>query len=104
MNKLKKYWWLAVGLVLIGAVIFWWFIKTSPLQPPPSVPTVVESAKPFAPEFLSIEEKKKLYMPEDLKVQVLTRDKSGELMIYKIIKDDSEIVDPASLKATRLPK
>ncbi|MFA5753752.1 MAG: hypothetical protein WC905_00100 [Patescibacteria group bacterium] len=51
-----------------------------------------------APDFLNDKEKASLDLSSDAKVQSLRRDDNGEVMIYKIIYDDSDIVaDPANM-------
>lgn len=53
--------------------------------------------KVFTPEFLSTEEKTKLEIPVETKIQALSRDKDGEIKVYRIIKSDSDIVDPSTI-------
>jgi uncharacterized protein YoxC len=53
----------------------------------------------FTPDFLSPEEKTGFGLPTDVKVQSLKRDANNEVMVYKIIRSDSDITDPASVKA-----
>lgn len=54
----------------------------------------------FTPDFLNVEEKTKLGIPVEAKIQAMMRDQQGEVTVYKVIKDDSEIVDPAQVKQT----
>lgn len=51
----------------------------------------------FTPEFLSTEEKTKLEIPLETKIQSVSRDESGELEVYRIIKTDSDVVDPSKV-------
>lgn len=53
--------------------------------------------KVFVPEFMSAEEKAKLEIPADAKIQAVTRDANGEVSVYRVIKSDSDIVDPATV-------
>lgn len=48
----------------------------------------------FKPEFLSVEEKQKYQLLPEVKVQAVKRDEGGELMIYKIIRNDKDIYYP----------
>lgn len=52
----------------------------------------------FKADFLSAEEKKSFDLVTDLKVQAIKRDEQGEVMVYKIIRDDKDITDPANIK------
>jgi uncharacterized protein YpmS len=52
----------------------------------------------FAPSFLSEEEKNNLKIPVNSKIQVMTRDESGEVVVYKVINNDSDIVDPVTVE------
>lgn len=52
----------------------------------------------FTPEFLSGEEKVKLGIPVDRKIQAVTRDKNGTLTVYKVINKDSDITIPSTKK------
>ena len=58
----------------------------------------VDAQKSFTPDFLNVEEKTKLGIPVDAKIQAMMRDQQGEVTVYKVIKDDSEIVDPTQVK------
>ena len=51
-----------------------------------------------APDFLSEEEKDGFGLPAEAKVQSLKRDENGQVMVYKIIRSDSDIIlDPAGI-------
>ena len=54
--------------------------------------------KIFSPEFMSNEEKKNLEIPVELKIQTVSRDEYGDVEVYKVIKDDSDIINPADIK------
>jgi hypothetical protein len=51
----------------------------------------------FTPDFLSTAEKAKLNIPTDAKIQAVTRDSKGVVKVYRIIRSDSDIVDPAKV-------
>jgi len=46
----------------------------------------------ITPEFLTKEEKEKLGVSSELKIQSLKRNSSGQVMVYKIIKSDNEVI------------
>jgi hypothetical protein len=50
------------------------------------------------PEFLSTAEKEKFGLPSEAQVQSLKRDAAGQVLVYKIIRSDQDIVvDPAKI-------
>jgi len=51
-----------------------------------------------APSFLTSAEKAKLKIPDNRKIQAITRDRNGEVTVYKIINKDSDIVDSTQIK------
>lgn len=54
-------------------------------------------ASTFQADFLTPEEKQSFDVVTDLKVQAF-RDEQGEVMVYKIIRDDKDITNPADIK------
>lgn len=51
-----------------------------------------------APVFLTEAEKESFGLPAEAKVQSLAKDNNGEVLVYKIIRSDSDIVpDPAAV-------
>ncbi|MFA5024364.1 MAG: hypothetical protein WC523_05375 [Patescibacteria group bacterium] len=54
------------------------------------------SSTPFKVEFLSNQEKTQLGIPTDLKIQSLKRGPKNELVAYKIIKNDADIITDLS--------
>ena len=50
-----------------------------------------------SPEFLNEEEKRNLNISQDLKVQALKRNQKGVPAVYKIIKNESDIVNNPTL-------
>jgi len=78
-------------LILIGIILI------IILLPKKNIPTNnISSSTPkiFKPDILSSEEKTKLNIPLDAKIQAMVRDSSGTVKIYKIIKSDADIIDP----------
>ncbi|MFA5130831.1 MAG: hypothetical protein WC467_00205 [Patescibacteria group bacterium] len=53
----------------------------------------------FQPEFMTAEEKAEKGISTDLRVQAMSRNASGTVMVYKIIRSDSDIKNPAEIKA-----
>ena len=78
-------------LIIVVALVIWQvYFKKSKTQPINIVPT-------FKADFLQADEKQKLGISADLKIQALSRDTKGEVMTYKVIKKDSDVVDPTKL-------
>jgi len=63
----------------------------------PLVDNKGEQAVPFQPEFLTPEEKQSFNIPNDFKAQAIKRGDNGEVMVYKLIRSDSDVVDPAKI-------
>jgi len=77
-------------IVIIALVIWQVYLKKSKAQTANTVPV-------FKADFLQADEKQKLGIPVDLKIEALSRDAQGGVMVYKVIKQDSDVVDPAKL-------
>ncbi|NLZ74309.1 hypothetical protein GX917_00125 [Candidatus Falkowbacteria bacterium] len=58
----------------------------------------LEYATDFIPEMLSTTEKQEMGIPAETQIQVMSRDESGEVTVYKIIRDESDIVNPAKVE------
>ncbi len=99
--KNKKFLFSALGILLIIlivalAIIFW--SKKSPEGGEPGSLTDAAGKNLPAPEFLTDEEKDSFGLPAEVKAQALTRDVSGKILVYKIIKSDNDVVlDPAAI-------
>ena len=59
---------------------------------------VGKTTEKTVPSFLTSAEKTKLRIPDDKKIQAITRDENGEVTVYKIINKDSDVVDPSQIK------
>ncbi|MFZ4631968.1 MAG: hypothetical protein ACOYL8_02020 [Patescibacteria group bacterium] len=57
-----------------------------------------KTEKIFTPDFLSTEEKTKLEIPTEVKIQAMARDKNGKVTVYKVIKGTSDVEDPAKVE------
>ncbi len=99
MFKNRKVIILSFLLLFVAIAIVFIFImfKENPVLPP--VPA-------YQPEFLNASEKQNLGLPASSRIQALKRDAGGQVMIYKIIRNDSDIVtDPSQVGpvSPRLP-
>ena len=86
MNKKKIMIILMIALVLI--VVIFIIIFSSKINNKNSSP----ATKIFTPDFLTVEEKTKLDIPTDKKIQAIVRDESGAVTVYKVIKNNSDII------------
>ncbi len=104
MNKKKIIIICSAILALLIILFFTWlFFKKNKIESDTKNINLVSESS--APEFLTIEEKNKLNIPVDLKIQAVTRNQAGELMVYKVIKNDQDIVNPTKINsATQLIK
>lgn len=94
-------------LSVVGVVILFVFMaliisqfnsnKSTKPSPDPLVDNNGEQAAPFEPEFLTPEEKQSFNIPADFKAQAIKRGDNGEVMVYKLIRSDSDVVDPAKI-------
>lgn len=51
-----------------------------------------------APEFMNAQEKKQFQVPSDLKAQIINRNESGNITVYKIVNTDADVVlDPNNI-------
>jgi len=83
-NKKLLIFGLALIILILAGIIIWKRSDSAnKLQP-----TLVEAG----PEFMTDSEKTKLGIPAELKIQTLRRDEIGEVTVYKIIRDESDIV------------
>jgi len=82
-------------ILLIGLIIFFSLRDKNKLnQEPNSNP---QNNLP-APEFLNVAEKDKFGLPADAKVQSLNKDEAGNILVYKIIYSDNDIIaDPSAV-------
>lgn len=95
MDKKKIIIIVSSAAVLLAAMIIIMFLIKKNRE---SVPTDGNAVKIFTPDFLSVDEKTKLGIPEEIKIQAMTRNENGEVTVYKIIKNDSDIINPAEVK------
>jgi len=56
------------------------------------------AVKKFTPEFLSATELNSFGIATITKAEVIKRDQTGKVIIYKIIGNDNDIVNPAEVK------
>ncbi len=94
----------AILIITIAILIIWRLSQTTVTDNnQPGNPN--QPAAPYVPQFMGQEEKAQLGISDELKIQVLTRGDKGEAAVYKIIKNDSEIItDPAAQLKTISPR
>ena len=83
---------LFIGLVVLGLIIFFKSNNLQNISRP-------DNTKNFFPlDYLSVVEKEKFGLPATAKVQALKRNESGQVLVYKIIRSDQDIVlDPSKI-------
>jgi flagellar biosynthesis/type III secretory pathway M-ring protein FliF/YscJ len=96
MNKKKIIATLVIGLIIL-LILFFAIVLIQKNRQAKIDKNLDLTSKTFTPEFLSNEEKTALDVPTSLKIQAITRNQSGEVMVYKIIRDDSDIVNPKKI-------
>jgi hypothetical protein len=85
---------LIVSVAIIAAVIVLIIINAKKDILSPGVP-IME----IAPDILADAEKEKLGVPLETEIQALKRGESGEVLIYKTIKSEEDLVgNPAAIK------
>jgi hypothetical protein len=85
---------IVIGLIW-GLVIFF---RGGQIQPGADQESIGGQANLPAPVFLTEAEKEAFGLPIESKVQSLVKDNSGKIMVYKIIRSDSDIVtDPSAV-------
>ena len=102
MNKKKVIIISAILLVLILIILLVVFRKkTDSTIIDVNSGLVGKTTEKNVPSFLTSAEKAKLKIPDDKKIQAITRDENGEVTVYKIINKDSDVVDPSQIKPIR---
>lgn len=88
MNKKRIY--IIVGaMVVIIALVIVLILSTGKSSVSPFGDSDVV---PYEPEFMDNLEKSAFSLPEDAKIQVLKRSEIGAVEVYKIIREDADIV------------
>jgi len=83
---------LIAALVLVVVLVI---VGVSYLSKRPAAEPTVSTGATLTPKFLNDAEVTGLGLPSGTKVQALERGPAGEVMIYKVIRSDKDIVDPA---------
>lgn len=99
MNK-KKIIIVSLIIILLLAIIFAIIFLTRKKELRPAAEQ--GHTDNFTPDILNVEEKTKLGIPVEAKIQAMTRDENGEVTVYKIIKNDSDIIDPEKVESINL--
>jgi len=86
----------AAGLIIILAVVI--LVVKQAQKNKLDNEVKVEPTEVFKPEFLTAEEKQALNIPAELTAQALKRNAQGGIMVYKLIRDEGEAVNPAKVK------
>lgn len=88
-----------ISVAILTAIVIWQWPKFSTPAGNKTDLNAGQLAKPYEPQFMDSAEKAQFGIPDELKIQVLVRGDKGEPAVYRIIKDDSQIVtDPTQLK------
>lgn len=96
MNKKKAIIILISSVILLIVLFFVLILFKSDQQVKTGINSDL-SSEIFTPEFLTDEEKLEFDLATDLKIQAVSRNSSGEVMVYKIIRKDSDIVNPKKI-------
>jgi hypothetical protein len=87
------------GLAIVVIILLSWILFFSHKPAGTLITSAPATNAQIIPDFLSTTEKAKLGISAQLKVQALGRDARGQVTVYKIIKDDSDVVvDPSNIK------
>ncbi len=98
MSKKFKIIILVLLVVLIAAGLYFFLIKKSQkdiaADNSKKIPqgTVQKPIVFETPTFMTLEEKQEKKVNPNLRIQVLKRDETGKIVVYKIIKSDADIV------------
>lgn len=88
---------LIFGLIGLFAVIAIIIVIWQLNQKNQATQTGINQAASFKADYLTSTEKQALNLVTDLPIQAVTRNSQGEVMVYKIIKKDGDVVDPAKV-------
>ncbi|MFA6514328.1 MAG: hypothetical protein WCT50_03535 [Patescibacteria group bacterium] len=99
LNKKKLFVLVGILVVIIAAGLILFFSRSNKSTGP--FDESIKLSEPVnlsPPEFMSAAEKAKLNLPEDSKIQVLKKNETGETEVYRIIRQDADIVlDPSRI-------
>ncbi len=100
MTKKNKIILASLGLILL-VLVFVFIRLIAPANKISSQPT----SGAVVPEFMTAQEKAKLGLPPELKAQIINRNGSGDITVYKVIKSDQDIVaDPNKISPINPPQ
>ncbi|HQO11021.1 MAG TPA: hypothetical protein PK086_00130 [bacterium] len=94
---MKKNSIIIIGVVICLIVVFvlLYFFRDEPSTQTPLLNDIQPQS--VAPVLMTAEEKNSLFIPVDKEVQVLRRNADGEIMTYKIIESQDQIINNGSL-------
>lgn len=61
----------------------------------------IATSTEFSPEFLTTKEKENFRIDPSIKAQVMSRNADGKITVYRIINNDSDIIDPRDVSPIR---
>lgn len=97
--KNKKIIILASALILLIILLIIFFLTKKEKQNIEDESLINESSQlqknSYQPEFLSVEEKQKLNLSPETRVQAIKRNENGVIMVHKIIRNDQDIYYPS---------
>ncbi len=87
MNK-KKLIIIIVAAIIMIALLIWVLL----MRKNSTVPAGNNNNILYTPEFMDSAEKAAFELPENSKIQVLKRDGAGSVEVYKIIREDADVI------------
>lgn len=94
MNKKKI---IIIASSVLALLLIIWLVVFLIKKNGNTINSNLNSSKAFTPDFLTAQEKDNLKIPADMRIQAMARDQAGDVTVYKIIKNDSDIVDPSQV-------
>ncbi len=94
---MKNYYKVIISLVLLllGAALVYWFWPENNINKVPA--SITESGGSlYSPEFMTDKEKESFGLPSETRVQVISREQDGNVSVYKIIRNEQDVVSNPS--------
>ncbi len=94
MNKKRLYIIVAITLAVLALIIV-----ITMINKPRASDFNTDVVNSYQPEFMNQQEKEAFGLSADSQIQVLTRGETGEVQVYKIIREEGDVVtNPAEVK------
>lgn len=77
------------SIVLVVAIVIVYIMSTNKVE---YISLDNYQSTSYEPEFMSEQEKIDKGLPEDSRIQVLKRNEDGESTVYKVIRDEADVV------------